>query len=101
MADSGNIIGQFRDEIEPEVKEVAQDVKDFVGEAIEQGVQSVVGAQFTPQQQQQKQFQDQKELQRVRGWFKDLEQQTAQVRQMNKQNWLQKGAHWKEKWQQV
>jgi len=73
--------------------EVAREVKDAVGEAIEQGVQSVAGSQPTPQsfdpaqdrQIQQKQLEDQKELHRVRKWFKDLEQQTAQVRQANQQ----------------
>lgn len=87
MSDSGSG-NQFGGEVIEDFKEVAKDVKDEVGQAIEQGVQSVVGKTPTPQQIQQQYLQrqkDQKELQRVRTWFKNLEQQTAQVREQNLQ----------------
>ncbi|MBI2599473.1 hypothetical protein HYW43_00965 [Candidatus Daviesbacteria bacterium] len=85
---NGNQIGQFRDELEQDVTEVAQDVKDSVGEALEQGVQSVVGTQLTPQQIQQKQQEDQENLAEARRtiqFLKQIDEEQKRVRQENKQ----------------
>jgi len=72
--------------------EVVRDVKDAVGEAIEQGVQSVTSPNLTPQQLQQKQQENQKkELDRqkqlvyTRKWLQDVAQAQEKVRMENKQ----------------
>lgn len=92
MADSGNMIGQFADEIEQNVNEVAKDFKDEFGQALEQGVQSVMGVQLTPQQIQQKQQQEQqqeidrqKQLSYTRKWLRDLQTAQEKARAENKQ----------------
>ena len=93
MADSGNVIGQFKDEIEQVSGEVAQDVKDSVGEAIEQGVQSVIGTTLTPQQIQQKQMEEQKQLAEARRkieWYKRIDQEQKLIRQKEQQEKMQK-----------
>lgn len=82
---NGNVIGQFQDEIEQTSGEVAEDVKDSVGEAIEQGVQSVVGSQLTPQQLQAQEIQRQKQLAYTRKWLGDLQKAQEKVRAENKQ----------------
>lgn len=88
MADSGSGISQATEEVAQTVGEVAKDVKDAAGEAIEQGIQSVVGIQLTPQQIQQKQLEDQKKLAEARGkiafWEKTQKEQ-IKVRQEMKQ----------------
>lgn len=66
MSDSGSGGGQFAGEIKTAVAEVAKDVKDAVGEMIEAGVQSVAGSPLTPQQIQQKQQEDVKQLAEAR-----------------------------------
>ncbi len=92
MANSGNVIGKFSDEVEETANEVAVDVKDSVGEAIEQGMQSITATQLTPQQLQQKQQEDQKkevdrrkQLAYTRSWLSNLEMAQAKVRAENKQ----------------
>lgn len=93
MADAGNKIGQFNDEVERATTEVAQDVKDSVGQALEQGVQSVVGTQLNPQQVQQKQVEDQKNLTETRRkirWYQDLAASQKRVREQEKQKKTQK-----------
>lgn len=88
MSDSGSGGNQFAGEVVDTVKEVAADVKDSVGEAIEQGVQSVAGPQLTSQQIQQKQLEDQKQLAETRrkiAWLKNVDQEQKVVRQVNKQ----------------
>ena len=55
MSDSGSGGSQFVSEIKSTVLDVAKDAKDAVGEMIEANVQTSVGPQLTPQQQQQKQ----------------------------------------------
>lgn len=72
--------GTFED-----VGESLASVKDAVGEAIEQGVQSVVGPQLTPQQVQEKQQKDQKQLAYTRKWLGDLQRAQEKVRAENKQ----------------
>lgn len=75
------------------VVEVARDIKDAVGEMIEQGVQSVTAPQLTPQQIQQKQQQDQKDLAKVRGdieWLRRIDEQQKGVREQNKQKEMQR-----------
>lgn len=93
MTDSGSGIGKFTDEMEQATTQVAKDVKDSVGQAIEQGVQSVVGKQLTPQQLQQKQIEDQKKLAEARrkiAWFKDLSLAQKKVREQEKQKLQQR-----------
>ncbi|MBI2334770.1 hypothetical protein HYU96_03115 [Candidatus Daviesbacteria bacterium] len=85
MANSVNVIGQFKDEVEQTSGEVVQDVKDQVGEAIEQGVQSVVGSQLTPQQLQEQEIQRQKQLSYTRKWLGDLQRAQEKVRAETKQ----------------
>lgn len=94
MADSvmGGM-GQITGEVGETVKEVAVDVKDAVGEAIEQGVKSVVGTPLTPQQIQQKQQEDQKKLAETRrkiDWLKNVDQEQRRVQQENKQKEAQR-----------
>lgn len=75
MADSGGGIGQVTEEVVQTTGEVVKDVRDAVGEMIEQNVQATVGSQLTPQQQQQKQQQEQQELEKVRkviNYYKNL-----------------------------
>lgn len=82
---------QVSSEIIQTTTEVAKDVKDAVGEMIEQGVQTAVGSNTTNDQKQIEQEQkDKKELRRVRKFFQDLEQQTAQVRAANQQKEAQR-----------
>lgn len=93
MSDSGGGIKQFTDEVEQVATDVAKDVKDSVGQAIEQGVQSVAGTQLTPQQLQQKELERQKQLTETRRklkWYQDLEVSQRKVREEEKQKLLQK-----------
>ena len=87
MADA-NVIGKFSDELEQTATEVAKDFKDAVGEAIEQGVQSVSAPILTPQQIQQKQQEDQKDLVEARrkiNFFTKTDQEQKKVREENRQ----------------
>lgn len=93
MANTNGVIGQFKDEMEHAATEVASDVKDNVGEMIEQGVQSVTGQQLTTQQIQQKQLEDQKKLantRRVIAHYKKVEEDLSTVREQKKQDQLQR-----------
>ncbi len=88
MANSANVIGQFTDEVEQATGEVVEDVKDSVGQAIEQGLQSVTGKQLTPQQIQQKQQEDQTQLIQARKkikWIQDVALAQRKVQQEEKQ----------------
>ncbi len=94
---SGNVIGKFTDEVEQAAGEVGQDMKDAVGEMIEQGVKSVADPTLTAQQLQQKQQEDQKkeidrqkQLAYTRNWLKNLEASQKRVREEEKQKRLQK-----------
>ena len=85
-------IGQITGEIAETVKEVASDVKDSFGEAIEQGAQASSSSPLTPQQQQQKQQEDQqkeidrqKQLNYTRGWLKNVADEQQKVRMQNEQ----------------
>ena len=86
MSDSGG--SKFSGEVVEAVKQVATDFKDVVGEMIEQGMQSVAGLTLTPQQIQQKQQEDQKDLAQAR-WkieqLKKIDQEQKQVRRVNQQ----------------
>lgn len=91
MANSAGKVGQFTDEMEQATSEVAQDVKDSVGEMIEQGVQSVAGPTLTPQQLQQKQLEEQKKLAQARRtlkWYQDVSAAQKKVRDEDKQKKL-------------
>lgn len=98
MADSGNKIGQFRDEMEQAASQLAKDVKDEVGQMIEQGVQSIAGPKLTPQsfdsaQDKQKQLDEQKRLAQARKtikWYQDIALAQKKVREEEKQKKLQK-----------
>lgn len=75
MSDSGSGGNQFASEMKSTVAEVAKDVKDSIGEMIEQNVQTAVGSQLTPQQQQQKKQQEQQDLEKARkviSYYKNL-----------------------------
>lgn len=94
MADSvmGGI-GQISEEVGEAVKEVAADVKDAIGEMVEQGVQSTVGSPLTPQQVQQKQQEDQKNLTETRrkiSWLTNVDEEQRRVQQENKQKEAQR-----------
>ena len=92
MADSGNAVKQFTGEVAQAAGEIVKDVKDSVGGALEQGVQSVVGTQLTPQQIQQKQLSDQKELAETRrkiAFYKKTDQEQRMTRQQEKQKQTQ------------
>lgn len=87
MADGG--IKQATQELAQTVKAVAGEAVDAVGEMIEQGVQSVVGTQLTPQQIQQQQLEDQKKIAEKRReieFLKAVDQDQKVVRQKNAQN---------------
>ena len=106
MAGNPGVIGQFREEVEQATQGVAKDVKDAVGEMIEQGVQSVTNTKLTPQQLQpfdtsttlsaqgrQKQQEDQKkiaETRRVIEFYKKTEEDLRRVREQKKQEQTQK-----------
>lgn len=93
MADSRNVIGKFSDEVEQTATEVAKDVKDSVGQIIEQGFQSATGIQPTPQQIQQKQQEEQKQLLETRrkiAFYDQTDQAQKMVRQQNKQKEVQR-----------
>lgn len=101
MADSGSGISQATQEVVQAAGEVAKDVRDSAGEAIEQGIQSVVGTTPTPQQIQpastqrgeQKQLEDQKKLaetRRVIEHYKRVDTEQRKVRQHIKQKEAQK-----------
>lgn len=100
MSDLGGGQNQFAGEMKQAAQEVVQDVKDQVGQAIEQGVQSITGQQLTPQQIQQKEEEKQKKLAEVR-WrierLKKTEQQVSQVSQENQQKDAQRLKEWEEK----
>ncbi|MBI4035381.1 hypothetical protein HY383_00370 [Candidatus Daviesbacteria bacterium] len=92
MADSGGIKGIVA-EVSQTTGEVVKDVKDSVGQAIEQGAQSVAGTQLTPQQLQQKELDRQKQLAETRRklkWYQDLAVAQRKVREEEKQKLLQK-----------
>lgn len=99
MADSGNVIGQFRDEIEQAAGDVASEVKDQAEQAAEGGMQSIFGTkppQATPQQAQsfdsaqdrQKEEERQKKLyetRRILKWHNDIAEAQKKVREEQKQ----------------
>lgn len=75
MADGASGVKQFTDEMEQAAGDVVKDVKDSVGQTLEQGGQSLAGTQLTPQQIQQRQLEDQQKLTEARRkikWYKDL-----------------------------
>ncbi|MBI2597183.1 hypothetical protein HYW41_03440 [Candidatus Daviesbacteria bacterium] len=73
--------------------EVAKDVKDAVGEMIEQGVQSVAAPQLTPKQIQQKQGEDQKQILEARrkiAWYQKIDEEQKKVRAQSQQKEAQR-----------
>lgn len=95
MSDSGGGgIQQASEMVTQTAREVAADVKDAVGEMVEQGVQSVTGGQpLDPQQVQQKEQERQKNLVETRRrieWLKQVAQEQKQVAQENKQKEMQR-----------
>ncbi len=88
MANNNNVIGQFQDEMEQTGEEVVRDVKDSVGQALEQGVQSVVGTPLTQQQIQQKQQDEQKKIIEARrkiSFWQKTDQEQKNIRMQEKQ----------------
>ncbi len=76
------------DSIKGAVAEVSRNIKDSVGEMIEQGVQSIIAPQLTPQQIQQKQIEDQKNLAEARrkiAFYQNTDQDLKRVRQASEQ----------------
>jgi len=93
MSDLGNRIKQVTEETSQTVEEIAKDVRDSVGEAIEQGFQSATGTPLTPQQIQQKQIDDQKKISETRrkiAFYQKTAQEQEKVRQENKQKEMQR-----------
>ena len=104
MSGANKIIGGTFEDIKEEVnKDVVEPVKDEVGQAIEAGVQAVMGAKPpTPQQkpaapaqrgEQQKKLEEQNKLTDARrkiSWWQDLSARQKQVREEGKQKNLQK-----------
>ena len=93
MSDLGNRIKQVTEETSQTVEEIAKDVRDSVGEAIEQGFQSATGTPLTPQQIQQKQIDDQKKISETRrkiDWLKKVDEEQKMVRQANQQKETQR-----------
>ncbi|MDO8573823.1 MAG: hypothetical protein Q7R77_03665, partial [Candidatus Daviesbacteria bacterium] len=78
---ANNVIGQFRDEVEQTAGEVVKDAKDAIGEMIEQNITP----QLTPQQIQQKQADEQKQIAYTRRYLQDLQMAQVKVRAENKQ----------------
>lgn len=81
-------VKQFTGEVKQAVSEVAADIKDSVGEALEQGAQSTFGTPPSPQQVQQKQMEDQKKIAEARrkiAFYQQTAQEQQIVRQENKQ----------------
>lgn len=103
MANPAGRIGDFVEEIEQAAGEVVEDVRDQVGEAIEQGVQSITGKQLTPQQIQQQQEEDQKQLMEARKkvkWHQDVQLAQLKVREEEKQKQVQRKQQEQEEEQQ-
>lgn len=97
MADGGGV-KQISEEMEQAATDVAKDVKDEVGQMIEQGVQSVAGSKLTLQsfdsaQDKQKQIEEQKKLAQARKtikWYQDIAAAQKKVRDEETQKKLQK-----------
>lgn len=93
MSDSSSGVKQFGEEVIETTSEVAKDVKDEVGQIIEQGAQSVAGTQLTPQQLQQQKQEEQKKLTKVRNdiaWYKNIDEEQKRVREQLKQKEMQR-----------
>lgn len=91
---------QFAGEMKSAVGEVVKDVKDQVGQALEQGAQAVTGNQPTPQQIQQKKQEEQKRLmwaRKVIDYYKNTEAAVKKVREVNQQKEQQRLKEWEEK----
>lgn len=81
------------------VEAVVKPVADEIGKALEQGAQAIAGKTPTTQQIQQKQMQDQKDIadtQRKIDYWKQIAQAQAQVRQVKKQEDVEKNQEKKE-----
>lgn len=88
MSDSGSGGNQFASEMKSTVAEVTKDVKDAVGEMIEQNVKTAVGFQLTPQQVQQKKEQEQQDLEKARkviSYYKNLGADIKKAQEERKQ----------------
>lgn len=93
MADGGSGVKQFAGEMGQAASDVAKDIKDEVGQMVEQGVQSVVGPKLTPKQLQQKELERQKKMAEARRkikWWQDIAAAQKAVREKEKQKELQR-----------
>lgn len=92
MADGVGGVKQFAEELGQTAGEVVKDIKDSVGEVLEQGVQSVTGTQLTPQQIQQKETERQKKLaenRRIIAHYGKIDQDQETIRDQEKQKQMQ------------
>ena len=88
MSDSGGnsgVIGAMREEVAPVAQEVVADVKDAVGQAIEAGVQSVIGTTIDPQQVQKKEEERQKKIAEVRWQIQQLNKTNTEIERIRKE----------------
>lgn len=86
-------IPQFTNEVKAVTGEIVKDVKDNVGQMLEQGVQSVVGTTLTPQQIQQQKQEEQTKLAEARrkiDYWKKIEVGQKGVRDVEKQKQMAK-----------
>ncbi len=90
----------FAGEMKVAAGEAVRDFKDQVGQALEQGVQSVAGKQLTPQQIQQKREEEQKRLiwaRKVIDYHKQTEAAMKKMREIGQQKEQQRLQEWEEK----
>ena len=88
MSDSGGnpgVIGSMAEEVAPVAQEVVADVKDAVGQAIEAGVQSVIGTTVDPAQMQKKEEERQKKIAEVRWQLQQINKTEAEVEKVRKE----------------
>lgn len=81
-----NVIGKFSEEVEQTASEIVKDVKDSVGEMIEQNITPQPTPQpFDSAQGRQKRADEQKQLAYTRRYLQNLQMAQTKVRQENKQ----------------
>lgn len=82
---AGGVIGAMTEEMAPVAEGVKQEVTDSVGQAIEAGVQSVMGTVMDPQQIQKKEEDRQKKIAEVRWRIQQLNRTNAEIEQIRKE----------------
>ena len=79
------VIAGVVQEVAPVAQEIKQDAQDAVGQAIEAGVQSVMGTQLTPQQIQQKEEDRQKKIAEVRWQIQQINKTETEIEKVRKE----------------